>query len=138
MTVELREIATCFEGVIPAVLATCSTDGIPNVVQLSQIHLVDDRHVALSNQFFTKTTANIAENAVASAIVIEPATFDTYGLRLEHVRSETSGSTFERMHGAIEAIASLTGMAGVFRLRAVEVFRVIDITQLSAAAAAGP
>lgn len=135
MTVTLRELPGCFEGMIPAVVATCSLAGVPNVVQLSQIHLVDDEHVALSNQFFTKTIANLAENPLASAVVIDPDTFDSYTLLLRHVRSETQGRTFDRMHADIEAIAALTGMAGVFGLRAVEVFRVLQIAPVSAAPA---
>ena len=79
-----------------------------------------------SNQFFGTTTANLATNPVASVVVIEPATFDSYRLRLEHVRSETDGPAFERMHQQIEAIAALTGMSGVFGLRSVEVFRVAE------------
>jgi len=41
-----------------------------------------------------------------------------------HVRSETSGELFEQMRAEIDAIASLMGMQDVFRLRAVDVFRV--------------
>ena len=130
--IPLRQIAGCFDGMIPPVVATCSADGVPNVVQLSQIHLIDDHHVALSNQFFGTTTNNIAENPAASVVVIEPATFESYQLLLEHVRSETDGAAFERMNRQIEAIASLTGMSGVFRLRALEVFRVSECTVVPA------
>ena len=106
MSIAITEIAGCFEGMIPPVVVTCSADGVPNVVQLSQVHLIDEHHVALSNQFFTKTTANLAENPIASVVVIEPETFASYSLVLEHVRTETHGATFDRMHHHIEAIAS--------------------------------
>ena len=55
MSIPLAEIARCFEGEIPTVLATCSAAGEPNVVHLSRVYLVDDHHVAISNQFFSKT-----------------------------------------------------------------------------------
>ena len=58
----LRAIAPCFEGVVPSIIATASADGTPNVTHLSKVHLVDDEHVALSNQFFSKTMRNLAEN----------------------------------------------------------------------------
>ena len=60
VSIPLAEIARCFEGEIPAILATCSAAGEPNVGHLSQVFLVDDQHVAISNQFFTKTVGQPA------------------------------------------------------------------------------
>ena len=37
----LEVIRTCFEGVVPAVLATCDAAGVPNVSIVSQVHYVD-------------------------------------------------------------------------------------------------
>jgi hypothetical protein len=51
MTIGLRDLGACFEGVIPSILATASADGVPNVSYLSHVEFVDDAHVALSNQF---------------------------------------------------------------------------------------
>jgi adenylate cyclase len=31
MTVRLRDLAACFEGVIPSILATAAPDGTPNI-----------------------------------------------------------------------------------------------------------
>ena len=45
----LHEIRACFEGAIPAVVATCGADGVPNVAYISQVFYVDERHVALSD-----------------------------------------------------------------------------------------
>ena len=52
----------CFEGVVPAVIASAAADGTPNITYLSRVQLVDNEHLALSNQFFSKTSRNLAEN----------------------------------------------------------------------------
>lgn len=48
MKLRLDQIREAMEGAIPAVIATCSAEGEPNVSFLSQVHYVDERHVALS------------------------------------------------------------------------------------------
>jgi adenylate cyclase len=116
--------APCFQGVIPSVLATADTDGVPNVTYISQVHLIDDRHVALSRQFFNKTTRNLDQNPRAAVELYDPVTFEAWRLRLLFLRSETKGPLFEKMALRIEAIASHTGMAGVFCLRGADVFAV--------------
>jgi adenylate cyclase len=114
----------CFQGVVPSVLATADGRSVPNVTYISQVHLVDDRHVALSRQFFNKTSRNLQENPRAAVELYDPVTFEAWRLRLLHLRTETSGPLFEAMALRIQAIASHTGMSGVFCLRGADVFEV--------------
>jgi adenylate cyclase len=109
-------------------IATCSADGTPNVTYLSIVHWLDADHVALSNQFFSKTKKNLEENAKAQLLVVEPATCRQFVLDLVFVRTELDGPVFERMKSRLEAIASQTGMAGVFRLRGADIYPVLQCT----------
>src|SRR5262249_48263675 len=111
---------------IPGVLTTCSKDGIPNVIALTYVHLVDARHVAVSRQFFRKTWANLQDNPLAIVAVMDPITIETYRLALRFDHEETSGALFDYMAARVDAVAAVTGMAGVFRLQAVIVFEVLD------------
>lgn len=127
MTVALESLATCFQGLVPAQLFTCSRDGIPNAAYLSHIEYVDSGRVALSFQFFNKSRRNIAENPQALVIVPDPDTGQNWLLRLKYLHSETEGPLFDRMALRIEAIASYCGLKGIFKLRAADVYEVLSI-----------
>jgi hypothetical protein len=127
VTVVLESLATCFQGLLPAQLFTCSREGIPNAAYLSHVDYVDPMHVALSFQFFNKSRRNISENPHALVQVIDPDTGQGWLLRLVYERSETEGPLFERMALRIEAIASYCGLKGIFKLRAADVYQVVAI-----------
>jgi hypothetical protein len=121
----------CFQGVLPSIVATADSRGVPNVTYVSQVYYVDERHAALSCQFFNKTRRNLDENPVAFAEVLDPVTFQAYRLRLRFLRSEKSGPLFDKMALRIDAIASHTGMKGVFRLIAADVFEVLAVEEVA-------
>ncbi|HTJ82908.1 MAG TPA: pyridoxamine 5'-phosphate oxidase family protein, partial [Polyangiaceae bacterium] len=120
----------CFQGVVPATLVTVSRAGEPNVTYLSQVFRIDDDFVALSCQFFNKTKANVLEHPFACAHLLDPVTLESYRLELEYVREERSGPLFDTMRLRIDAIASHTGMAGVFKLLSADVYRVLSCTKV--------
>jgi adenylate cyclase len=128
---ELRvvDIERCFGGAIPAVLATASAEGVVNVTYISRAHQVDDERVALSNQFMSKTSRNLADNPRASLLLMDPLTHDEYRLSLVYERTERRGPVFDRLRADIEALAVLENMQDVYRLRAADVFRVTSIEQ---------
>jgi adenylate cyclase len=131
VSILLRDIVRCLQGEIPAILATCSADGEPNVTHVSQVILVDDTHVATSNQFFSKTTANLLQNPVATLLCPHPDSGISYKLLVQHERSESSGRLFDAARTELEAIAAMTGMSDVFALRAIDVFRVLDVREVA-------
>jgi GAF domain/Pyridoxamine 5'-phosphate oxidase len=126
LTVPLEDIASCFEGIIPSTICSCARDGTPNLTYLSIVHRLDDRHVGLSYQFFSKTRRNIMENPMVQVVVVSPETQHQYRLNLCYERTETEGPTFAHMKSSLDAVASQTGMSKVFRLRGVDIYRVLD------------
>jgi hypothetical protein len=127
----LDELRSCFEGLIPSIIATAAADGTPNVTHLSKVHYVDESHVALSNQFFSKTMRNLAENPHASVLVIDPIEYRWFRLTLQYERRERRGPLFEQLSRDIDAIAALTGMADVFKLKSADVYRVVAIEPIT-------
>jgi hypothetical protein len=123
------EIKPAMQGVIPSHVVTCSADGTPNASVISQVYYVDEEYVALSHQFFNKTKRNLQENPKAAVSLIHPESFDTWDLELEFDHSETRGPIFDTMDMQIEAIASIVGMKGIFKLRAADIFRVVSVTK---------
>ncbi|HEY7336519.1 MAG TPA: GAF domain-containing protein [Bryobacteraceae bacterium] len=134
LAVSLESIASCFEGIIPASICTCSGDGTPNLTYISIVHRVDSRHVALSYQFFNKTRENMAQNPFVQVVVVSPSNMRQYRLDLGYERTESEGIVFDRMKTRLEAVASQTGMSQIFKLRGVDIFEVLDCRPMNAEA----
>ena len=124
------EIRPVMDNGIPAQVGTCSADGIPNATEISRVYYVDPRHVALSNQFFSKTIRNIRENRHACVNLTDVEGCTSWLLHIEFDHSETDGPIFDEMDMQIEAIASMTGMSGVFKLKAADIYRVTSVEKL--------
>jgi adenylate cyclase len=105
---------------------------------MSIVQYVDSERVALSRQFFNKTRANLDANPQAQVRVVEPQTMQQYTLDLQYVHTETEGPTFDAMRANLEAIASQTGMGDVFRLRGVDIHRVVRCAPADDHVVAGP
>ena len=123
------EIKAVMDNGVPAVMVTCSADGVPNTTVISQVYYVDNTHVALSFQFFSKTIRNVRENPRPFVSLHDLKGHAHWSLDLEFQRSETEGPIFDAMDMQIEAIASATGMSGIFKLRAADVYRVLSVAR---------
>jgi len=117
----------CFDGFVPAVLATCSSDGVPNATWVTQVAYVDANHVAVADQFFRKTRANLQPGAPAQVLILDPLSGGQWWFDLRFARSETGGATFELMQMRIEAMASAQHPGNEFPLRSAEIFEVTAI-----------
>ena len=129
------EIKAVMENGVPCILATCSKDGEPNCTIISQAYYVDPTHVALSFQFFSKTIRNVRENPAACLCLNDIHGGKSWLLDLEYDHSESDGPIFEAMDMQIEAIASYSGMSGIFKLKSADIYKVRAVRQVTATAA---
>lgn len=130
-TLDLIALRASFDGGFPALIATCAPDGTPNMSVLSDVRLVDERHVALSYQFFNKTRANILVNPRARLQVTDPHTGARHLLSVRYLRTEAEGPLFVAMKARLAGIAAHAGMSKVFHLRGADVYAVESIERLS-------
>ena len=126
----IEDLWPCFQGMVPAALSTCASDGTPNITFISQVYYVDATHVAISFQFFNKTHRNVRENPLACAVVLDPRTLHAYRFHLRYDHSEATGPLFESMSLQLQAVASYSGMTEVFRLQAADVYEVLGVERL--------
>ncbi|MGB8191433.1 MAG: pyridoxamine 5'-phosphate oxidase family protein [Chitinophagaceae bacterium] len=124
------DMMPALQGVIPAVIASASAQGVPNVTYISQVFYIDKEHVALSRQFFNKTIRNISENPFTCVVLTCPVTYNMYKIQLQFKESLTEGETFTSMRLQLEVIAGIQGKADTFKLQAADVYKVIAIERV--------
>jgi GAF domain-containing protein/pyridoxamine 5'-phosphate oxidase-like protein len=125
LSVPLESIGPCLQGVLPSWLVTCSAEGVPNATIISIVRYVDSERVALTRQFFNKTRANLDANPQAQVIVVDPGSGDQFALDLRYLHTESEGAIFDEVEANLTAVASQMGMSDVFRLRGVDIHRVL-------------
>ncbi len=124
MTLRVRDLTRCFEGVIPSIIGTAAPDGTPNISYLSHVVLVDDERVALSNQFFSKTASNVRANPRATVLVVDPRDGGQYRLDVTFEETVDRGDLFDEMAVQLRATSAQVGMSEIMRLRGVDLYRV--------------
>jgi hypothetical protein len=128
--IPLSELRNSFEGVIPSVIATLDADGVPNVSYLSHVYYVDDTHVALSNQYFSKTQANVRLHGVATVMVIDARTGAQHVLDLQFETAHESGDLFDQMSAHLDVMSAFEGVGHMMKLRSADVYRVVDCREV--------
>lgn len=128
--VPLEVIRDSFDGIMPSVIATTDAAGMPNLSYLSHVHYVDSRHVALSNQFFSKTAANVELRGRATVAVLDGRIGIQHSLDLVFESSSQSGPIFDRVSAQLDVMASLQGKSHMLKLRAVDIYKVEECRRL--------
>jgi predicted pyridoxine 5'-phosphate oxidase superfamily flavin-nucleotide-binding protein len=65
----------------PTPIATASKDGVPNVVFVGLLKIVDDETLMLADNFFYKTAANLVENPKISILCYNSETKKSYQIK---------------------------------------------------------
>ena len=124
------EMLPSLQGALPSALATKDEAGVPNISYVSQVYYVDENHVAVSNQFFSKSIRNLHNTGIGTINVIRPDNLKSWYLQLRYKETQKSGDLFENMSMQLEAIASMMGMENVFKLKAAEIFEVTGVEEV--------
>lgn len=122
-----EELTICMQGIVPSIIVTADADEMPNATIISQVYYVDSQHVAISNQFFSKTFKNLQFNKNAVVQIWNPENFSSWVLTMHLVRVEEEGDLFDEMEMQLEAIASMTGMQDIFKLKSAYIFEVTEV-----------
>lgn len=120
----------CFDGIIPAGLATVGGDGAPHFTWLSQVARLDASHVAISCQFFRQTKLNLQARARAQLLVVDPDAGGQWRIDLAFEGSVTEGALFDRMAQRIAMLATTSPARAAFALRSAEIFRVLAVAEV--------
>lgn len=134
----LTDLEACFEGVIPSIIATSGPNGEPNISYLSHVSCLDDDHIALSNQFFGKTAANLRGNPCATILLVDGRTGAQFRVEALFVRSESGGPLFAQMAAQLAASSEQLGMSSTMELRGIDIFRVLSLSETPTQAPASP
>ena len=70
---------------------------------------------------------NLAENPMASVVLVDPTSYDEYRLKVVFERTVRRGAIFDRLREDVDKAAAFHNMQGVFKLKAADVFRVVDV-----------
>ena len=104
-------------------LATASKAGVPNVVPLGALFLIDDETLWIVDNFLKKTLANIKENPVASFDIWNPDGDMSYQVKCDAVY-ENSGADYEKARNMMHQKRADLPAKGLVKLKFKEVYQV--------------
>jgi len=102
-------------------VATASKDGVPNVVPIGFVELVDDETIWIADNFMKKTLANVMENPKISLFVYGPETKGCYQIKGD-VELKTSGHDFEKMQETVRSKMAKAPAKGLLVVKITDVY----------------
>ena len=93
----------------PAVFATASQDGMPNAVYVACLQLRDDGRIAVMDNYFTKTKANIQAGTKGSVLFLTKSE-ESYQVK-GSIEYMTSGPEYEQLKATLDEKLPRVGVA---------------------------
>lgn len=129
MTERMKEL---FEKVGAVALGTSTVEGVPNVVPVDAVKIVDDETILISDQFLNKTLANMKSNPQATVTFWE----GDEGYQLKGtITIETSGDLFEETSEWIKRMGDEIGFP--LKSKGVVLFKIVGAYGVSPGPGAG-
>jgi predicted pyridoxine 5'-phosphate oxidase superfamily flavin-nucleotide-binding protein len=100
MPAEVRET---LEKQKPVPIATASKSGVPNVVFIGLLKIIDDETLMIADNFFYKTAANLTENPKVSILCYSSETKKSFQIKGNVILSK-EGENFTQMRDWVHGI----------------------------------
>jgi predicted pyridoxine 5'-phosphate oxidase superfamily flavin-nucleotide-binding protein len=100
MPLEVRETLSKQK---PVPIATSSKDGVPNVIFVGLMKILDDETLMVVDNFFKKTADNLSANPRISVICYDPQTKKSYQIK-GRTRICKEGQTYDEMKSWVKGI----------------------------------
>ncbi len=97
------EVKETLEKQKPIPIATASKSGVPNVVFVGLMKIVDDETLMFADNFFYKTAQNLAENPKISILCYSSETKKSFQIKGDVVVCK-EGPDFEKMRAWVHGI----------------------------------
>ena len=96
------EVVETLQKQKPTPIATANLVGVPNVVYVGSIKILDDENIMIGDNFFNKTLKNLEENPLISILCWDAEQKRSYQIK-GSVKIHTHGPVFEEMRAWIHS-----------------------------------
>lgn len=105
----------------PVPIATASKSGVPNVVFVGLLKVVDDENIMIADNFFYKTYQNLAENPKISILCYNGETKKSFQIK-GNVTVYKEGEPFEQMRSWVHGINNKLPAKSCVMVRVTEIY----------------
>ena len=109
-----------------AYLATSSLEGIPNVVPVGWLNIIDDKTIVIADNFFNKTRENLGKNPKVALVISDEETMEGYQMK-GSAEIVTQGDIYEDTKQRIIELSKKFGIDPPIKCHAAVLIKVEEI-----------